>query len=547
MTGKQLVEQGEEEARFNKARLPWHPAIEEKFGELGVTKASWKALTEAVYPAAKTADSVVMALSYCAARKLDPFKRPVHIVPMWDSQQSRYVETVWPGISEIRTTAFRTGQYAGCDEMEFGPLLTRTFKGMVGKRNEEREITVDVTFPEWGRATVYRTLNGQRCKFVGPRVFWLESYAKIGRADVPNDMWQKRPHGQLEKCVEAAALRKAFPEEIGNDYSAEEMSGQVLAIETPAPERVIAPPPPAEVREAISGPQAPPAQEAEEAEFTETTSDKPLQEKPAPAGEPAKLQEPAKAAGAPAPEAKPAGETFNVTAFLEEVETVFASCRTASDVDEAHEGFTDRVEGYLSRPQRERYGDLHAAALERVGETTTGPSGATAPPPADDDDDAPAPEPSPAEVYAGKLRAALQNCTSAAEPGEIWNASRDERKRMEQGGEMTTEFRKKLHNEVLDVYHRLVAEQGRPEPASGNPTTSTTKDEPAGGSEQDTELARFTDEFRTRIEAVPDTNALNALITETQEKRDELKAKHGPAADAFKVMIAAKRKKFAGI
>ena len=61
-------------------RLPYHPAIEERFG---VDRAMWKALVEAVFPNATSTDSVILALSYCRARKLDPFKRNVHIVPIW--------------------------------------------------------------------------------------------------------------------------------------------------------------------------------------------------------------------------------------------------------------------------------------------------------------------------------------------------------------------------------------------------------------------------------------------------------------------------------
>src|SRR5690348_581336 len=68
-------------AVFQKPRLPYHPAIEERFG---VKAAEWKALVEAVFPLAQSVDSVVLALSYCKARKLDPFKRVVHIVPIWD-------------------------------------------------------------------------------------------------------------------------------------------------------------------------------------------------------------------------------------------------------------------------------------------------------------------------------------------------------------------------------------------------------------------------------------------------------------------------------
>src|ERR1700720_4159078 len=57
-------------------RLPYHEAVEERFG---IDRAGWKALVEAIYPNAETADAIVMALSYCRARNLDPFKRPVHI------------------------------------------------------------------------------------------------------------------------------------------------------------------------------------------------------------------------------------------------------------------------------------------------------------------------------------------------------------------------------------------------------------------------------------------------------------------------------------
>jgi hypothetical protein len=49
-------------------------------------------------------------------------------------------------------------------------------------------------------------------------------------------MWRRRTRGQLDKCAEAAALRAAFPEELGNDYSAEEMEGQVIDHAPPPPD-----------------------------------------------------------------------------------------------------------------------------------------------------------------------------------------------------------------------------------------------------------------------------------------------------------------------
>lgn len=211
-----------EVAKFQEPRLPYHPVLEERFG---VTKTAWKALVEAVYPAAKTPDAVVMALAYCKARNLDPFKRPVHIVLVWDSGRGAMVETVWPGISELRTTAMRTKKFAGCDEVEFGPDVERHFE-WTDRKNVKHE--ADVTYPLWARMTVYRMLGAERITIVGPKVYWEETYASQGKSDAPNEMWRKRPRGQLEKCAEAGALRRAFPEELGDEPTAEEMEGRTV-------------------------------------------------------------------------------------------------------------------------------------------------------------------------------------------------------------------------------------------------------------------------------------------------------------------------------
>lgn len=225
-TGNENSETGRQVASFQPPRLPWDDRIAEKFGEIGVSKETWKALVEAVYPEATSVDSVILALSYCRGRKLDPFKRVIHIVPIWDANKRKMVDTIWPGIAEHRTTASRTKQFAGCDPAVFGEMVERSFIGDVKRGQEWKEITVTMAFPEWCSITVYRMVDKQRIAIAGPRVYWEETYARQGRAAVPNSMWQQRPRGQLEKCAEAAALRRAFPEELGNEYTSDEMAGQ---------------------------------------------------------------------------------------------------------------------------------------------------------------------------------------------------------------------------------------------------------------------------------------------------------------------------------
>ena len=196
-------------------RLPYHPAISERFP--GVDQSSWRVLTDAVFPAAERPESIIMALAYCRARNLDIFKKPVQIVPIYDRKRGGMVDTVWPGIAELRTTAMRTGSFAGFEDTEYGPMVEAKLGG------------VDVRYPEWAQCTVYRLIAGQRVAFVGPKTYWIETYATAKRdTKAPNSMWAKRPRGQLEKCAEAAALRRAFPEEIGNEYAAEEVEGQAF-------------------------------------------------------------------------------------------------------------------------------------------------------------------------------------------------------------------------------------------------------------------------------------------------------------------------------
>ena len=202
-------------------RLPYHPAIKDRFN---VDKAGWKVLCESIFPSARTTEAIILALSYCQARRLDPYKRNIHIVPIYDSKKREEVETVWPGIAELRTTAMRTKGYAGMGVPEFGPTITRKFKDSQKDGNNFVDTEVEVSFPEWCRITVNRIVQGNVVSFPGPTVFWMEFYNKKSRyVDAPNEQWRRRPSQMLEKCAEAGSLRRAFPEEFGEEYTVEEI------------------------------------------------------------------------------------------------------------------------------------------------------------------------------------------------------------------------------------------------------------------------------------------------------------------------------------
>ena len=79
-------------------------AIQQQAGELfaanypavvqrGIDESTWGALCNTIYPGANP-DSIIMAVDYCNARKLDIMLKPVHLVPM-QVKDARSNEKVW--------------------------------------------------------------------------------------------------------------------------------------------------------------------------------------------------------------------------------------------------------------------------------------------------------------------------------------------------------------------------------------------------------------------------------------------------------------------
>jgi phage recombination protein Bet len=196
------------------------------------------ALKSSLYPGASDA-SVDLVLSYCQASGLDPMTKPVHIVPMKvntgkkdqygnDIKETR--DVVMPGIGLYRINAARTSEYAGCSEPEYGPTQLLHYKrdrwedGPNNKR-VKKLVDAEMPYPEWCRVTVTRIVDGKERLFTA-KEYWLENYAEKGDTGGPNSMWEKRPFAQLAKCTEAQALRKAFPEAVGSQPTADEMEGK---------------------------------------------------------------------------------------------------------------------------------------------------------------------------------------------------------------------------------------------------------------------------------------------------------------------------------
>lgn len=190
----------------------------------GIDEAAWRTAMTSLFPGAKP-ESVLMVFDYCKARKLDPLKKPCHIVPMQVKDASgEYVwrDVVMPGIYEYRTTAQRTGEYMGHSKPEYGPEIEY----------------LGVTVPQWCELTVYRWNAAAKCRVEYPvRVYFRECAGtkkdyKTKELTL-NQRWATAPIQMMTKVCEAAGLREAFPDEFGGEATFEEMDGRVIEHEPP--------------------------------------------------------------------------------------------------------------------------------------------------------------------------------------------------------------------------------------------------------------------------------------------------------------------------
>jgi phage recombination protein Bet len=207
------------------------------------TDTAWRVMCD-LYPAAETPDIILAVLDYCSVRKLDPMKRPVHIVAMYNSKLRRKVQVVMSGINEVEITAARSQRWAGMDAPVWGRDVERTFRGSFEKDDgTTQNVEVTMTYPLSCTLTVYRMVGDQRRAFT-EQLFWDECYGRAGfRSEVPNARWQQSPRQMIHKCTKAAVLRAAFPEDI-TDYTDAEMEGREIdaggivldgKVEPPAP------------------------------------------------------------------------------------------------------------------------------------------------------------------------------------------------------------------------------------------------------------------------------------------------------------------------
>lgn len=147
-----------------------------------------------------TDDELELFLHQCKRTGLDPLARQIYF-QKYNTKNGPQIAII-TGIDGYRLVAARTGIYAGNDEPVFE-----------GKKQYQ-----GVGVPVKATVTVWKIVGGVRCPF-SASVYWDE-YCPLPPKDY---QWKKMPHVMLAKCAEAAALRKAFPADLGTVYTNEEM------------------------------------------------------------------------------------------------------------------------------------------------------------------------------------------------------------------------------------------------------------------------------------------------------------------------------------
>jgi phage recombination protein Bet len=190
-----------------------------------------------------TDPEISYARSVCAHLQLNPLLNQIHFVKRKNHADGTYSVTVQVGIDGFRLAAERTSKYAGSDDpvFEYRPNDTQ--------RKQPAKATV----------TVYKVIDGVRCPFTAS-ARWEEYYPGDGKMGA---MWRKMPHGQLGKCAEALALRKAFPAELSALRTDEEMAQSEREVVSKASQLN------------ARGTAAPTEAVIEEAEFSEAPSEGP--------------------------------------------------------------------------------------------------------------------------------------------------------------------------------------------------------------------------------------------------------------------------------
>lgn len=153
-------------------------------------------------------DELKLFFTVCERTGLDPLSNQIHAVKRWDSSAGKMSLQIQTGIDGLRLIADRTGERNGED----GPFWC-------GDDGQWHDVWVSENAPLAAKLGAYRA--GSDKPYWG--VCRFSEFVQTKKDGSPTKFWKTMPSRMLEKCAEATALRKAFPNELSGIYIPEEM------------------------------------------------------------------------------------------------------------------------------------------------------------------------------------------------------------------------------------------------------------------------------------------------------------------------------------
>jgi phage recombination protein Bet len=158
-----------------------------------------------------TSAELAAFLHTCQRRQLDPFAGQAVLIGRWDGRRKRKVYKAQTTIDGFRLIARRAADRAGID-YEYEGTVWFDIKG------GRHEAWLSSNAPAAAKVVVLR--NGRRHDAVAR----YGAYVQMSKEGDPTGQWTSMPDVMIAKCAEALALRKAFPEDLGGLYTADEMA-----------------------------------------------------------------------------------------------------------------------------------------------------------------------------------------------------------------------------------------------------------------------------------------------------------------------------------
>lgn len=182
---------------------------------VGGDQTAWTEQQIAVLRAAGVGEEVTQAeldvfLHECQRTKLDPFSKQIYLIGRYDKQLRRKAFRSQTGIDGYRVVAHRVAREERV-ELEYEETQ------WCGPDAVWRDVWIWREPPLAAKVVVRK--NGKPF----PAVATMAEYAATDSDGNLTSMWRRMPANQLEKCAEAKALRRAFPNDLGGIYTAEEM------------------------------------------------------------------------------------------------------------------------------------------------------------------------------------------------------------------------------------------------------------------------------------------------------------------------------------